>query len=178
MIDFDHKISDLDVFVASRASGQLRRRSQFEFEYLPAAAGPVSLLMPVEDRTFRDNELFALMDMNLPEGFLLAQLRERSPKSPPTKMQLLALMGDNGIGRLGYREPNRPRTEGLKAVSRKRLLQEGSGRKGKIFLELVNAYLSTGSGLSGVQPKVLVPDRTSIPIPNVLVKAGGNGPLG
>jgi HipA-like protein len=111
VIDFDHKITDLDVNVAGRAGGQLRRRSQFEFEYLPAAAGPVSLLMPVEDRTFRDSELFAVMDMNLPEGFLLAQLRERSPKRPPTKMQLLALMGENGIGRLGYREPDRPRTK-------------------------------------------------------------------
>ena len=35
--------------------------------------------------------LFPAMDMNLPEGFLLAQLRERSPKTPPTKMQLLSL---------------------------------------------------------------------------------------
>ena len=58
-------------------------------------------------------------------------------------------------------------------MSRKRLLQDGAGRNGKVFRELVHAYLSTGSGLSGVQPKVLVPDRTTIPIPNVLVKAGG-----
>jgi len=129
--------------------------------------------MPLEDRLFRDGELFAAMDMNLPEGFLLAQLRERSPKAPPTKMQLLSLMGSNGIGRLGYREPQKPRQEKARAVSRKRLLEEGSGRGGKIFLELVEAYLSTGSGLSGVQPKVLVPDRTTIPVPNVLVKAGG-----
>lgn len=174
MIDFSHKVSDLEVDIGPRPGGQLRRRSQFEFEYLPDATRPASLLMPLEDRSFRDGELFAAMDMNLPEGFLLAQLRERSPKTPPTKMQLLALMGSNGIGRLGYREPHRTPSKKPRPLSRTRLLKEGSGRRGKIFLELVEAYLSTGSGLSGVQPKVLVPDRTTIPVPNVLVKAAGS----
>lgn len=173
MIDFEKKVTDLDVDVASGPGGLLRRRSQFEFDYLPEATRPVSLLMPVADRSFRDGALFAAMDMNLPEGFLLSQLRERSPKTPPTKMQLLALIGANGIGRLSFREPHRPRSARGRAVSRKRLLREGSGRRGKIFLELVDAYLSTGAGLSGVQPKILVPDRATIPVPNVLVKAGG-----
>jgi len=96
--------------------------------------------MPLADRGFRDGELFAVMDMNLPEGFLLAQLRERSPKSPPSKMQLLALAGSNGVGRLGYREPDRQSVKKVRAVSRRRLLREGSGRRGKIFLELVDAH--------------------------------------
>lgn len=173
MIAFEHRVTDLDVEVATEPSGQLRRRSQYEFDYLSSATRPVSLLMPLEDRAFRDNELFSVMDMNLPEGFLLAQLRERSPKAPPTKMQLLALMGGNGIGRLGFRAPDRAPVPKGRPISRKRLLAEGSGRRGKIFLELVDAYLSTGAGLSGVQPKILVPDRATIPIPNVLVKAGG-----
>lgn len=173
MIDFTHRVTDLEVDVADEPSGQLRRRSQYEFDYLPSATRTASLLMPLEDRSLRDNELFSVMDMNLPEGFLLAQLRERSPKQPPTKMQLLALMGGNGIGRLGFREPSRPPSPRGRALARKRLLKEGSGRRGKIFRELVDAHLSTGSGLSGVQPKILVPDRATIPIPNVLVKAAG-----
>lgn len=173
MIDFEHRVTDLEVDVGSEHSAHLRRRSQFEFEYLPTATRQASLLMPLEDRLFRDGELFAAMDMNLPEGFLLAQLRERARKTAPTKMQLLALMGSNGIGRLGYREPKSARRQKPQPVNRERLLAEGSGRKGQIFIELVNAYLSTGSGLSGVQPKVLVSDRTTIPVPNVLVKAGG-----
>ena len=173
MIDFTQKVADLDLDAGDEPCGQLRRRSQYEFEYRPGATRPASLLMPVEDGLLRDGELFAAMDMNLPEGFLLAQLRERSPKTPPTKMQLLALMGSNGIGRLSFREPHAPSRERARAVSRKRLLQDGAGKNGKVFQELVDAYLSTGSGLSGVQPKVLVPDRTTIPIPNVLVKAGG-----
>ncbi|MBL8909887.1 MAG: HipA N-terminal domain-containing protein [Archangium sp.] len=63
----------------------------------------------IEDRSFRDGELFAVMDMNLPEGFLLARLRERAPKQPPTKMQVLALMGSNGIGRVGFQLEGTPR---------------------------------------------------------------------
>lgn len=173
MIDFSQRVTDLEVEVAGDMGGSLRRRSQYEFDYAASARRAVSLLMPVEDRGFRDSELFAVMDMNLPEGFLLAQLRERAPKTPPTKMQLLALAGANGIGRLGFRAPGHARSDGSRAVSRKRLLREGSGRNGRIFLELVEAYLSTGTGLSGVQPKILVPDRATIPIPNVLVKAAG-----
>lgn len=173
MIEFSHKVTDLDVDVASGPGGVLRRRSQYEFDYRPEATRPVSVLMPVEDRGFRDGELFAVMDMNLPEGFLLTQLRERSPKNPPTKMQLLALIGSNGIGRLSFRQPQQRRVPRGKPIVRSHLLKEGSGHRGKIFLELVDAYLSTGAGLSGVQPKILVPDRTTIPVPNVLVKAGG-----
>jgi len=175
VIDFSQRVVELDVFAGKEPSGRLTRRSQFEFDYSPAAKRPVSLIMSPDDRSFRDNELFAVMDMNLPEGFLLAQLRERSPKTPPTKMQLLALIGENGIGRLGYREPTSLRSPKPRQVSRARLLSEGSGRGGRIFAALVDAYLSSGSGLSGVQPKILVPDRTTIPAPNVLVKAGGAG---
>jgi len=109
VIEFSHKVTELDVDVASEHSGVLRRRSQYEFDYRPDATRPASVLMPVEDRTFRDGELFAAMDMNLPEGFLLSQLRERSPKVPPTKMQLLALIGSNGIGRLSFRQPHQRR---------------------------------------------------------------------
>jgi serine/threonine-protein kinase HipA len=174
VIDFSQRVTDLEVSVASGPGGRLHRGSQYEFDYQPTATHPISLLMPVEDRRFRDGELFAVMDMNLPEGFLLAQLRERSPKQPPTKLQLLALSGSNGIGRLGYLPPGSAPAPRPRPVSRRRLLREGSGRRGAVFLELVDAYLSTGAGLSGVQPKVMVPDRATFPVPNVLVKAGGD----
>jgi hypothetical protein len=114
------------------------------------------------------------MDMNLPEGFLLARIRERFPKEPPTKLQLLALMGTNGIGWTGYRLGGAAPSPKPVAVRRERLLREGAGRRGRVFSALVDAYLSTGSGLSGVQPKILVPEGASIPTPNLLVKAGGS----
>lgn len=165
----------LEVDAAGALVGQLSRRSQYEFDYQPQAAREVSLLMPRAERTFRDNELFAVMDMNLPEGFLLAQIRERFPKEPPTKMQLLALMGGHGIGWNGFRQPGEARGQRVAPVSRSRLLRDGAGRGGRVFADLVEAYLSTGAGLSGVQPKIIVPERASIPTPNLIVKAGGPG---
>lgn len=103
MIDLSARVRRLSVRVDGSETGELERASQYEFRYAERARLPISLIMPTVDRAFRDNELFAVMDMNLPEGFLLAQLRERAPKTPPTKMQLLALMGANGIGRRARR---------------------------------------------------------------------------
>lgn len=172
MIDFSQRVRELEVGTGGQVAGTLVRASQYQFTYAPSARQAVSLLMPICDGAFSDGELFAVMDMNLPEGFLLAQIRERSPKVAPSKMQLLALMGSNGIGRVGYRHPTTPFGPGA-PVDRKRLLREGTGKGHRLFDELVDAYLSTGSGLSGVQPKILVPERASIPTPNLLVKAAG-----
>ena len=33
------------------------------------------------------------------------------------------------------------------------------------------AYLSTGAGIAGMQPKIMVPDRPTVPIPSLIVKA-------
>jgi serine/threonine-protein kinase HipA len=41
-----------------------------------------------------------------------------------------------------------------------------------MFDALVRAYLSTGIGIAGVQPKIMVPERATVPVPNLIVKAG------
>ena len=38
--------------------------------------------------------------------------------------------------------------------------------------ELVDAYLASGAGVSGVQPKIALPDRAPIPVPSLIVKSG------
>lgn len=43
-----------------------------------------------------------------------------------------------------------------------------------VFDDLVAAYLSSGLGTAGVQPKLMLPDRASIPVPNLIVKAGSD----
>jgi len=173
MIDFSERVRRLSVLVDDKQGGELVRASQFQFTYAADAVQPISLIMPLADREFSDGALFAVMDMNLPEGFLLAQLRERSPKAPPTEMQFLALMGANGIGRLAYEQPGAPPRTVPAGIDRARLIREGAGKGDAIFLELVKAYLATGSGLSGVQPKIVVPERGTFPIPNLIVKVGG-----
>jgi serine/threonine-protein kinase HipA len=173
MIDFSERVRRLSVQADDRQGGELVRASQFQFTYADDASQPISLIMPLADRAFSDGALFAVMDMNLPEGFLLAQLRERSPKAPPTEMQLLALMGANGIGWLAYEQRGTPPTIEPAGIDRARLIRDGAGRGDAFFLELVEAYLATGSGLSGVQPKIVVPERGTFPIPNLIVKVGG-----
>ncbi len=173
MLEFSERIKQLEINVDRAAGGCLRRESQFRFTYADEAPEPVSLIMPLRDREFTDNALFAVMDMNLPEGFLLAQIRERSPKSPPTEMHLLALMGANGIGRLAYRRPDADTPPPLRGLDKSQLLRDGAGKNGATFAALVDAYLATGSGLSGVQPKIVVPERATFPIPNLIVKTNG-----
>lgn len=173
-MEFARRVNRLEVRIGGQVGGDLRRESQFRFTYAAQASQPVSLIMPLADREFVDNALFAVMDMNLPEGFLLRQIYERSPKNPPTEMHLLELMGDNGIGRLGYRRPGAEATPLPNALERSQLLREGAGHNGKVFAALVDSFLATGSGLSGVQPKIVVPERATFPIPNLIVKTSGD----
>jgi serine/threonine-protein kinase HipA len=157
---------------ARAAAGQLLKHSIYEFRYLDttdAAQPAVSLLMPPSRPTWQDGDLFPVMDQNLPEGELFMRLRELHPKQPLTPMHLLALIGSNGIGRLAFRLSNDPLLGAGPVIDRATLL--ATRYTPEVFNELVRAYLSTGAGIAGMQPKIMVPTRASIPIPNLIVKA-------
>ena len=102
-------------------AGQLLKSSTYEFRYLSLDVGQPSmalLMSPQERLTWQDGDLFPPMDQNLPEGDLFMKIREMFPKQPMTPMHLLALIGRNGIGRLGYRladNPNQQRRDPRKA---------------------------------------------------------------
>ena len=154
------------------AAGQLLKTSTYEFRYLDPdpEQPPVALLMPPKERlTWQDGDLFPPMDQNLPEGDLFMKIRELFPKQPMTPMHLLALIGRNGIGRLGYSLPEHPVAAAPPPLSKDELLK--TRYTPEVFNELVAAYLSTGAGIAGMQPKIMVPDRPTIPIPSLIVKA-------
>ena len=93
-------------------SGRLAHAFTYTFDYSRDDPGQafVSLLMPPGSLHFDGGGvLFPAMNMNLPEGYLFMQIREFFPKQTITPTHLLALMGNNGIGRLGYRLPDAPR---------------------------------------------------------------------
>lgn len=171
----DERIKLLQVNVTGQPSGQLLQQSGFEFRYLQAdpAQPVVGLLMPPTRLTWQDGALFPVMDQNLPEGDLFNRLRQQFPKQAMTAMRLLALIGDNGIGRLGYRVPDNPVPQPAAPITRQTLLR--TPFSAQMFDELVNAYLATGIGVAGMQPKIMVPDRAAIPIPNLIVKTAGAG---
>lgn len=165
------RIRLLDVAVNGQPSGRLAHASTYTFDYQTddASQPGVSLLMPPSALHFEGGgALFPVMDMNLPEGYLFMQIRALFPKQAITPMHLLALMGDNGIGRLGYRLPGRVPPASSGVVSRAELLSHGNGPA--LFQALMGDYLSTGAGISGVQPKIMVPDRVTVPVPTLIVK--------
>jgi serine/threonine-protein kinase HipA len=168
------RISQLAVSIAHAPCGQLIKRSTYEFRYLdPRPDQPeVALLMPPRRQlTWQDGDLFPVMDQNLPEGDLYMRLRALFPKQPLTPMHLLALAGTNGIGRLGYRLADAASAPAPPPISRGALLK--TAFTPQVFDELVQAYLGTGAGIAGMQPKVMVPDRATVPIPTLIVKSAG-----
>jgi len=159
--------------IAPQPAGRLTKEAQYAFAYARDDEGQpaVSLLMPPSTLLYTEGDLFPSMDMNLPEGYLFQQILDRYPKQPLTKMHLLALMGHNGIGRVGFciegDEPVAPHP-----FDRQALLASSSGPT--LFAELVDAYLSISAGVSGVQPKLLLPSRAMVPVPDLIVKLAGD----
>ncbi len=148
------RIRQLNVEIAGRLDGQLLKHSIYEFRYPGAADDPglsVSLLMPRSRPTYTDGDLFPCMDQNLPEGDLYMRLRQMFPKQPLSPMHLLALIGDNGIGRLGYRIPGAGPSPAGRTINRKELL--ATKYTPEVFDQLVHAYLATGAGIAG-RPQV------------------------
>lgn len=121
----------------------------------------ISLLMPVRLDEYRHRELHPIFQMNLPEGYVLEQLRNRLAKvASVDPMLLLALSGSSSpIGRVAVSSPEvdtllaRQQFPGEK-------LEEILAWDGAedIFVGLVDRYILR-AGISGVQPKVLVPEH-------------------
>lgn len=168
------KVRLLDVHIGGERRGELLQQTQVLFKYLEddLAQAEVGLLMPPTRLLYQSNSLFPVMDQNLPEGYLFQRIREAFPKQPLTAMHLLALIGENGIGRLGFHLPGVDRPPAPHPMARAELLHSAFGPA--VFESLVQAYLSTGIGIAGVQPKILVPDRATVPVPNLIVKTGAD----
>lgn len=165
------KIKQLSVSINSAPCGDLLRHAVFEFRYARHSSDQdgVGLLMPPTRPSYQDGDLFPVMDQNLPEGDLFLRLRQLYPKQPLGPMHLLALSGSNGIGRLGFSLPDVAVQPSARVLTKAELLR--TPYTPDVFNDLVNAYLSTGAGIAGMQPKIMVPDRPTIPIPTLIVKA-------
>ena len=125
------------------------------------AKAAISLLMPVRFDKYRHRELHPIFQMNLPEGYVLEQLRNRLAKvASVDPMLLLALSGSSSpIGRVAV---SSPQVDALLARQQfpGEKLEEILAWDGAedIFVGLVDRYILR-AGISGVQPKVLVPEH-------------------
>lgn len=151
----------LEVFAGERRSGTLSRSEteadSFLFGYMPdsRAEDAISLLMPVvRDPTISTGGLLPIFEMNLPEGMLLERLRLLFAKAVSNldDLELLAIIGRSQIGRLRYARPGETLSEVPAQNLREILTYSGTE---DLFRDLLSQY-ATYSGISGMQPKVLL----------------------
>lgn len=136
----------------------------FRYDAEAARSAEISLLMPVRAEEYRHRELHPIFQMNLPEGFVLELLRNRLAKvAQVDPMLLLALSGSSSpVGRVHVSSQTvdalleREQFPGEKLSEI--LAWDGAH---DIFADLVDRYILR-AGISGVQPKVLVPEQVDV----------------
>lgn len=181
-------IDRLRVGTPQGGSGILARTHQgylFGYHADASRATEVSLLMPHRLELYASRELHPIFQMNLPEGHVLERLRQQLAKATRIDpMLLLALTGrDAAIGRVHVEAP----PEHLEALAPGD--REGRGERltqilawdgaENLFEELARRYLFR-TGVSGVQPKLLVPEarepggKISLATTDLIVKSGGD----
>lgn len=148
-------------------AGELtQEQGQFLFGYGAAsAAAAVSLTMPVRKAQYVHAALHPVFQVNLPEGFLLEELQNRLAKIVNLDpIMLLALSGGQApIGRLAVQSDfvnPLASTQGKGEHLSDILTWDGTEN---LFAELVDKYIYR-TGISGVQPKVLVPQLSAPPV--------------
>jgi serine/threonine-protein kinase HipA len=131
------------------------------FLYLPGASAnrAVSITMPVRLPSWDlSYGLPPIFEMNLPEGVLRERLRLAFAKATGRfdEFDLLGIVGRSQVGRIRYTGEKDALTEDVPFQSVEEILEKSRG--GKLYRYLLEKF-ATFSGISGVQPKVLVRDE-------------------
>ncbi len=177
------RVKRLDLHTTQGESGALLRESQFVVRYTDEALKrpelAISLTMPPRPEGWRSNELPPVLAMNLPEGFLLNRVIDRYKKTMDIEdMNLLAVTSTPAAGRVWAS----PSGESAPAQQQPVALREILAHRGAedLFDELLERYAT--SSISGVQPKVVVSERSApgdaevleraaIKVPDLIVKS-------
>jgi serine/threonine-protein kinase HipA len=151
----------LDAYAGERLAGTLARsqiqEDAFLFGYAPDCRDQdaVSLTMPVvRDQYDSMTGLLPIFEMSLPEGALLERLRIQFAKLIPyfDSLDLLAIVGHSQIGRLRYAASGAAPVA-IPEQNLSELLTYAGAED--LFADLLRRY-AEHSGISGIQPKVLV----------------------
>lgn len=132
--------------------------STFVYEPGVSQDREVSLTMPVQTASWNTaHGLAPIFEMNLPEGALRERLIRQFSKAAGvfTDLDLLGVTGRSQIGRLRYSGLNETLLENVPMQSVDEILRARRG--GELFDYLLRTF-AEHSGLSGVQPKVMVRD--------------------
>lgn len=157
----------LDIFAGKVRVGilgcsELQART-YLFNYLAAVdeSQAISLTMPVlPDQYHFQQGVHPIFQMNLPEGELREMLRNSFQKTVRNfdDLSLLAIIGHSQIGRVRIAEAGEHPLE--MPVQSVQALQTYSGSE-DLFIDLLQRF-GRYSGISGVQPKVLVRDEATV----------------
>lgn len=164
-------------------AGRLQREGEYVFAFDPQAGDQAApaLGMPRRIKPYLHKSLHPVFQMNLPEGYVLEQLRQRLAKTTGMDpLLLLTVIGSQApIGRLRFSAEGAAPVPQAPGESLADLLASKGSKD--LFARLVDTYLMR-SGLSGVQPKVLVPEapagrpspefKASLPNSELIVKSG------
>ena len=147
----------LSVYLLGREVATLEPSGDFKsvLSYHPHVAVNdfVSLTMPVRTESYVwDDQLPPVLQMNLPEGYLLQVLQEQfGPHIGASPVALLSVIGRNMVGRLQVAAPGAELSLPPQAIEVAALLKGDNSEVA--FAELVRAHAT--SGVSGVVPKFL-----------------------
>ncbi len=166
----------LKVWIDQTPVGLLEGLHPYVFSYQTdiANALAVSLTMPVRLQSWTDQALHPIFQMNLPEGAMLIAIRQAIAKIARTDdIALLQILGGYQTGRNRFTRVDQPlpnpaaSPESLDDILKYPDTEE-------LFRELMNRYLLR-SGVSGVQPKVLIDarDRSTLRSSSYIVKSWG-----
>jgi serine/threonine-protein kinase HipA len=133
------------------------------FAYLPKTPQrrAVSVTMPVRLQSWdAATSLTPIFEMNLPEGALRERLRLAFAKATGSfdDYDLLSIVGRSQVGRLRYTGEEDQLDENVPFQSVDEILANRRG--GDLFRYLLEKFAAV-SGISGVQPKVLVRDESA-----------------
>lgn len=153
------KIKKLNIRTTQGLAGELARESQMVFNYrTDDPRCEIALTMPLRSRSYAANILPGVLRQNLPEGYLLDWIKERFGKVMKLDdMTILAISGREVIGRVRACQEGDDGTPKHAGESLKSLLTWRGTED--LFAHLAERY-ALASGISGVQPKVVVPAKT------------------
>jgi serine/threonine-protein kinase HipA len=153
----------IKVWTDAAEAGLLDRHGErgSTFAYLPGAPPKreVSVTMPLRLESWSvPFGLLPVFEMNLPEGVLRERLRLAFAKATGSfdEFDLLSIVGRSQVGRIRYTGDKERLHEDVPFQSVDEILERRRG--GDLFRYLLEKFASF-SGISGVQPKILVRDE-------------------
>ena len=173
-------MADVDVYTTEAFTGRLTRTgSKHVFTYNQNAKEALSLTMPMRIESYSYEDLHPVFQMNLPEGHLRETIERYTAKQYGSDdLSMLAILGQNHIGRLGYTLSGQAMPHNDEAAPDLQSLLESDDAE--LFNHLLNRF-ALRSAVAGVQPKVLVDtteskdafDRMTFPSHSYIVKSWG-----